>query len=482
MKKIFTLVSMAVAFSASMLQAQDFTTLTDPKEILSNSVEDVTGAKAAFEAVLNNADATEAEKTAAMQRYVQSATPAPGYAFDMSFLLSYNAVTADNKGQYSKAKLAEAWHCDVEGVTPSADSNTLQVDSDTDNGTFMRIYSAAEFAKETSFGKFLVYENAKLSAGFYQLKGRAYTKGAVNCVTLSAGDVNCDKTVSRSPMQDFSLNFTIDEAKEVKLGFKRNDAAGKLTLLCFNDMYLYKVSDKKAPVIIEITDESVQLEPTENANVTIKREFEAGVYYPICLPFVVENWRDVFADVAIWNNYENGIAEFGTLKGENTQARKPYMVKFSNAVTPDNYLTFNGVAIQKGNAGSWTKTVAEGEEAFPVKMVGNWAAMELPEKCYEFNGSQWVLSNPAQRANAKLGSFSAYLDATGLETCSEYVSMKVNTEIITSVEVTEAAAAPAIVNVYNLQGMVVKAGVGEADALEGLPRGLYIVNGKKVVK
>ena len=37
------------------------------------------------------------------------------------------------------------------------------------------------------------------------------------------------------------------------------------------------------------------------------------------------------------------------------------------------------------------------------------------------------------------------------------------------------------VSVYNLQGMVVKTAVSAADALSGLPAGLYIVNGKKTL-
>lgn len=42
--------------------------------------------------------------------------------------------------------------------------------------------------------------------------------------------------------------------------------------------------------------------------------------------------------------------------------------------------------------------------------------------------------------------------------------------------------ADSIVNVYSLQGMLVRANVPAEEALVGLPAGLYIVNGKKVVK
>ncbi len=473
MKKISTFVIMLMAFSAAMLQAQDFTVLATPEEVLANSVEDEAGAKAQFEAVLNNADATDAEKAEATHIYMRLATPAAGYAFDMSWLMSYNAVTADNKGQYTKAKLAEVYHCDVEGVTPSADTNTLQIDSDTNNGTFMRIYDAVAFKAEASFDKFMVYQNVTLGAGDYHMTATAFAKGAAGCATLAAGDVESDKTIAGSPMRDCSVNFSIAADQEIKLGFKRNSATGSLTHLCFNNLHLYKVSN-----IVEINDASEAPVAATNVNVIVKREFEAGRYYPICLPFIVENWRDVFADLLLWNGYEDGVLSFATVNGANTQARKPYMVKFDNAVTAENYLRFNGVDIQKGNAGSWIKSVADGVDPFPVKMQGNWASMELPAKCYWFDGDKWVLAD----GDHTLKAYSAYIDATGLETCPEIMEMKANHDIVTLINVADDDAAPDVVNVYNLQGIAVKIGSSTADALEGLPRGLYIVNGKKVVK
>ena len=40
----------------------------------------------------------------------------------------------------------------------------------------------------------------------------------------------------------------------------------------------------------------------------------------------------------------------------------------------------------------------------------------------------------------------------------------------------------ATVDVFNLQGVRVKAGVKAEKALEGLPSGLYIAGGRKVIK
>lgn len=53
--------------------------------------------------------------------------------------------------------------------------------------------------------------------------------------------------------------------------------------------------------------------------------------------------------------------------------------------------------------------------------------------------------------------------------------------VVTGVEAV-AAEMGGVVDVYTLQGVKVRAGVEAAEALEGLPNGLYIVGGKKVVK
>ena len=41
---------------------------------------------------------------------------------------------------------------------------------------------------------------------------------------------------------------------------------------------------------------------------------------------------------------------------------------------------------------------------------------------------------------------------------------------------------PAVVNVYDMQGRLVKTNVKAGESLNGLPRGLYIVGGKKMLK
>lgn len=470
MKKIFTLATMALAFSAAV-DAQDFSTLATPEDILANSVEDEAGAKTAFESVLNNAEATEAEKTDAMHLYMRLSTPAPGYAYDMSFLLSYNSVHET----VSTTTLNTAWKTEVPGVDTTPTQRWIKTNgNDNANPPVPTTAVVANYQKafqsEEAFGKFIVYQEVELTAGAYYLSADAYAAGAAKCANLAAGDAVGDPIIGGGVLKAYNVSFNITDASQnVKIGIKRNDTAGNLTHIYFNDMYLYKVSN-----IIAIKDDANgALAAAEGVDVQLQREFKAGIYYPICLPFVLSDWHEYFEEVVAWVSNDAESISFNK-SSDKTMARKPYLVKVAQDITKENYLTFKGVTITAGNAGAWTNN------NYPdMKMVGNWAAGTVPANCYYLEDGRWKLSD----GTAPLTSFSAYMDATAATAHPEDMAMKVNNQIVTSiVEVAEAAAATAVVNVYNLQGMVVKAGVSEADALEGLPRGLYIVNGKKVVK
>lgn len=471
MNKISTLALSMIALSAMNVYADDFTVLATPADVLKYSIEDVDGAKETFRAVIENASSTEAEITAAMQAYEQTATPAPGYAFDMSFLLHYNAVTADNKGAYTKSNLVKYWLSDIAAAMPDVSNNTLQLDSDTSNGTYMRVYSASAYKAEDSFDKFAAYQNVTLAAGDYTLEAKAFLKGEANCATLSAGDNN-GKDIAGSPMQDYSVNFKLTTEESIKLGFKRNSrTSNRLTHICFNDMYLYKVSS-----VIVISDEATgALTAAENVDVQLNRTFNADEYYPICLPFVVENWRDVFDDLLSLNTFtDKEELSFMTVRGVNSQAYKPYFVKMKENITEDNYLVFKNVTIGVHAPGSWPNATDN------VTLVGNWAAGTVPADSYYFSDGKWVRSD----GNEPIIGFSAYINVKtplSADTLPMLINGKGNDDVSTGIE-DIFSTENSIVNVYNLQGIIVKRGVSEENALDGLARGIYIVNGKKIVK
>lgn len=472
MKKISAFAfTVAAAMATQLAGAQEYTLLTTPADVYAHSSEDVSGAKDAFLAVLDNAESTDEQKIAAMQAYQQNATPAPGYGFDMTYLMSYTAVNADNQGKYTQAMLAENWHSEIDGASFQALANS----SHKEDGPYIRVYSASAFKEAASFGKFLAYQDVALSTGRYILSMDAYAQGAAACATVSAGDTNSTTTIAgygNGPVS-YSLDFKVAAAANVKLGVKRNDKAGNLTHIWFNNIELHKVSS-----VIVITDEATGgLAAAEDATVQLNRTMSADEYTPICLPFIIENWRDIFDDLLQWTTYTDKLV-FATIKNTNTQARKPYLAKPKTDITPDNYLTFANVTITTGTPGSWVKSVGEGESPYPVLMAGNWAAGTVPANCYYLEDGIWKLSD----GTAPLPAFSAYIDATGLSEHPETILMDTGNGTASLIENTFASETPAFVNVYNLQGMLIRQNVATESALDGLAAGIYIVNGKKISK
>lgn len=485
MKKISALAATVLALAATTAQAQDFTLLTSPEDVYNNSIEDVAGAKAEFQTVLADANSTDEQKTAAMQTYMQQASPKAGYGFDMSFLLSLNAVNEENKGKYTQAALAEAWHTDVPDVVFGS-NNVLTFGTATTKEMYLRVNAPAQFKLESSYNKFAAYQTVTLSEGAYQLSSLAFVNGLAKAANLAAGDnLGTDIVGLGSGMTSYTVNFKMAATEEIKLGYVRNATAGNLNYIAFNNMYLYKISD-----VIAITeDANAPLTTATNVDVQLNRDFTAGEYTPICLPFVIENWREVFDDLIAWSNYTAADGEneatltFMTIAGANTQARKPYLAKAKEDINEDNYLLFKGVDIAMGTAanpskpGTWIKSVAEGEDAFPVFMTGNWAAGTVPAGCYYLDGENWKLSDGA----APLKAFSAYIDATALTERPETMKMSTGGGTATIIDHNVVADAEAITTVYNLQGMAVRRNVPATEATAGLPAGIYIVAGRKVM-
>lgn len=477
MKKSVTLLMAMAAISAASIQAADFEVLTTPDEILKNSVEDEAGAKAALEAALANEDPADDEEAA--QTYMKVSTPKPGYAYDMSFLMPYSDITEENKGKYTQANLASVWKTDVPEVVFGSNS-VLATSTSTTNGAYIRVNAPAQFKLADSFNKFALYQNVELGKGSYQFEAKAWIRGLTGGANLAAGDVVNKKALvgEGNTSEKTSVNFNIAGNETIKLGFIRNDKEGNLELIAFNQMKLYKVSN-----IVEINDDATgPLAAATGVDVYLNRSFEADKYYPICLPFIVENWREIFKDLVVYNNLENADGvyslNFNTVSGENTQARKPYLVKFDKNIDESNYLVFKNVTITAGNAGTWNYS-NDAEDTLRKQMVfeGNWAAGTVPAGSYFLNAdSEWELSD----GNASLTAFSAYMTSE-LADAPAKIAMKINNAgVSTIVEGPVVNEGPVVV--YNMQGMVVRRNADAANPLAELPNGIYVVNGKKYVK
>lgn len=184
---------------------------------------------------------------------------------------------------------------------------------------------------------------------------------------------------------------------------------------------------------------------------------------------------------------------------EDNQEKKPSKLYFSfqlgksygivdgeerelSTIIPNDYVPQLIVYVPKENTTATTnaglranETVWEEHEVTNMSQVRNFL------NTYEVTSAKEYAAN----SNIKVGikhTFTSIMGGKGYSVMEPrgYVMSSEN-EVITGIEevTSEAEAVPAVATVYNLQGMAVRVNVATENALEGLPAGIYIVNGKK---
>lgn len=275
---------------------------------------------------------------------------------------------------------------------------------------------------------------------------------------------------------------------------------------------LYPVDDlNKAPITFVVDAEKSFTSPStsiENANVRLKRTLSSSQWNLLTVPFDINDFDGevmqytgvelgkVGSYVYNGNTYDiqGGVMRFGYLNsGSVMQAGVPYLVKPSSSVK--NGKTFTAVTLSNAPAGTITKTLTATAQATMVtglmaqsspvwagdySLVGSYSPVTLDknEETVVFTGNNeisWTsLINDVTAV--EVGGTQGYITipsgagvALGLEDSSEPVITAITT-------VAMRHGMPAETVIYNLMGQRLTRPLGE------LPPGIYIVNGKKIVK
>ena len=277
---------------------------------------------------------------------------------------------------------------------------------------------------------------------------------------------------------------------------------------------LYPVDDlNKAPITFVVDAEKSFTSPSasiENANVRLKRTLSSSQWNLLTVPFDIDindfdgevmqytgvELGKVGSYVYNGNTYDiqGGVMRFGYLNsGSVMQAGVPYLVKPGSSVR--NGLTFNAVTLSSTPADTITKTLTATAQATmgtglmaqssPVwagdySLVGSYSPVTLDknEETVVFTGNNEIswTSLIDDVTAVEVGGTQGYITipsgagvALGLEDSSEPVITAITT-------VAMRHGMPAETVIYNLMGQRLTRPLGE------LPPGIYIVNGKKIVK
>ena len=464
---------------------------------LSEESENTTAATTAYEQAITKAQTDIAEvvsvedvneiRTAladARIDYVFAANPAENQQFDLTFLLTNPSLFA---WPTIPDPNIEGWYCDIDKTNFQVQKNADRVgETNPACREFMEVWSGGGLYQKDDNG-WVVYQSVALGKGMYKVS--AYTFGNQATAWLSAGSgastLAKGDAVNSENMKMTNVSFYLDEASTAENPTKLGifiDAANSCGWFGIHDMKLYKVHLQAQDLTLNETDAEYSVTADTYANVTLNRTLKANdTWNSFCVPFdmTAEQLTDNgITEVVALNAAtlsEDGTGKLTFENVETIEAGKPYLVKVEREVTS---IKVDGVAVHAA-----TPTATEAING--VSMVGNYASMKVPQGAYFINDNQFYYADQADAVNLK--GFRAYItvnETSEVNGANVLLIGGLFDDDVTGIDAVanEAVEADKLVNVYTIGGVLVKSQVKKSDALNGLTKGLYIVDGKKVVK
>lgn len=231
---------------------------------------------------------------------------------------------------------------------------------------------------------------------------------------------------------------------------------------------------KNPVVILNETSESYSapsIGTTGSAEVHLKRTFSANSWNSLCVPFAIsdDEVKTQFgndAKVAEFTRATATTLEFSSCTG--IEAGKPYLVYIPGGATQTEF-TFKGVS---HFAGTPTDVVQQGSTNEKTTFHGYFYKSTAPKGSYVLRKNQ--VYHLVSDMDIK-GFRAVLIDGTATQRVFTQWSLDGTTTGIGNIDANVIQR----FNVYNTNGQMVR---HAATSLDDLPHGVYIVNGKKVIK
>lgn len=268
---------------------------------------------------------------------------------------------------------------------------------------------------------------------------------------------------------DYTAEFEVGNDGMVKLEVANMPAQNQAGWFGFGDVRLFKVADLDA---ITLNENETCNPEAKVADVTLNRTLTTH-WNSIVLPFAVSKKQIAaqFGEGTVVAAYKDAtVGETSTTLNfevvEEMQANVPYLIKPTQAGST---YTFEGVAIKPAD----NLEAGEGE----IKFVGNYEnGKQLTEGNYfiDANRNLFYSANGTETMKA----FRAIFVSTAAAPAKAmFFSIRGNSGETTGIEDVKTLAGKTF-DVYSIDGMLVRK---NATSLNGLAKGVYVVNGKKYI-
>lgn len=295
-------------------------------------------------------------------------------------------------------------------------------------------------------------------------------------LTISGGGTfEGEKDVTISPKDSEFSTYTVN--------ITGGTATTKIKFTSSKRVFLDEVKVTQKKLVPAVTlDENAEADATDEVLInhddelvylTINRTVSDTYLNPVCFPFDLtkEQIADVFGEGAVVNEYTSVTGTVMNFTPTTTMtANKPYIVKATQGFTTKD---IPGVTLKL--AANKENEVSQGNDDFVATFVGNVEkfSFKSTEGDQLFLGKDGNLYRPqtvGQNLKGMRAYFDEVLDVTG-DTNSAKVNIGGTLTSISQIMKGEAMTG----KVYNLNGQYV------GTSLTSLPKGLYIMNGKKYV-
>lgn len=407
---------------------------------------------------------TPADKTALID-------PASGFVIYTKGTEASYEITAKFSGNETYKPATVTYTLNV--VDPNYEVKTVTFVAGTDKGS-LTIGATIGTDKISKLGVTISSDKARLNTE--EDKGYRFYKDGSITVAADMGEVTNVIFTSLSTT-DTPENLTADGYNNTTYTWE-----GKQKSVVFSagaKVFLSKIIvTVKVPVAKDFTldeDKDNVVEAAENANVTLKRTLYAdGGWNTLCLPFTLTDAQTKAAfgndvELRTLKSFEGNTLTFAKATG--ITAGVPCLIKVSK-VAENNTYTFTGVSVKAIKADRDKYDMDE-----TLTFVGIYAPMDVATK-FEKEGNALFLGEANKFYKAKAGTTMRAFRAFFLVPASTDTQAlrAVIDGTTTGIDDLNIDTVKADGRVYNLNGQCV------GYSLEGLKAGIYIQNGKKVIK
>ena len=372
---------------------------------------------------------------AARQAYVLKAKPKTGYTLDYNFLVAeVGNSTAGWTNQFS----AEYTH---------PQNYQYQNSNNKDTETLKKTGYIEAWNNDVDFNGTLTYTLTDLPNGHYKISAYAFTTvGGEVSFTANGESETLDNSTDRYTNPVIEDVIVTDGTLTFGLNIGRSSWIG------ITNIQLEYLSALETEVSLNIT--------------------EAG-WATLILPFEAEVPENVTAyTCGAVGEVQDGVATLTLAEADKLEANTPYILQGAGTYS------FKGLSVAT-------------EDSYTVGLLtGTLVDMLAKEGTYvlqnQTNGVGFYrVGSDSQSTQPEIGAYRAYLNADAVAggNVQAFILKSIDGDGTTTGIDSTVAEADATVNVYNLNGILVRQDVKMSEALDGLQKGIYIVNGtKKAVK